>query len=185
MPTIKPLILRKNDAIRSNVSFNNYSVTVTNSSLALPQTPLQAALQDRKACMSQEACPIWKRMAENNCTSALAVGDECHGMRCYSGKINGRCCPATTVHSDHQQFSQLRSRRIQLLFLMSSQRQGMRLPHLQCQVGDPQGDDCKGLLLHKEQPVCDAGSGHGDIETCSDACTDAQSIAMYPSQTLQ
>lgn len=167
----------------SDVSFNNYSGTIP--LLALPQTPLWAALQDRKACMSQEVCPIWKRMAENNCTSALAVDDECHGKLCYSGKRYGRCCQATTVHSDHQQFSQQRSRRIQLLFLQSSLRQDMRLPHLQCQVEDPQWGDCKGLLLHKEQPVCDAGSGYGDIRTCSDAYTDAQSTAMYPSRTLQ
>lgn len=124
-------------------------------------------------------------MAENNCTSALAVDDECHGKLCCSGKIYGRCFQATTVHSDHQQFLPQRSRRIQLLFLQSSLRQEMIWHHQQCQVEDPQLGDCKGLLLHKEQPVCDAGSGYGDIKTCSDACTYAQSTAMYPSQTSQ
>lgn len=133
--------------------------------------------------MSPEVYPIWERMAENNCISALVVDGECHGKLCYSGKINGRCCLATTVRSDHQRFSQQQSRRIQRLFSRSSLRQGMRWLHPQCQVEDPQWGDCKGLLLHKEQPACDAGSGCGGIETCSDACTDAQSIAMNPSQT--
>lgn len=124
-------------------------------------------------------------MAESNCISALVVGDECHDKLCYSGKTNGRYSQATRVHSDHRRFSQRRSRRTRRLFSRSSLRQGMRWPHLQCRVEDLPSGGCRGLLLHKEQPTYDAGSGYGGIGTCSDACTDAQSTAMNPSQTSQ
>ena len=151
--------------------------------LALPRNPLPAALQDWKACMCPEVYPIWERMAENSCISALVVDGEYHDKLCYSGKINGRCCQATRVHSDHRQFSPQQSRRTQQLFLRSSLRQDRRWPRPRCQVEDPQWGDCKGLLLHREQSVYGAASGYGGIKTCSDACSDAQSTAMYPWQT--
>lgn len=64
--------------------------------------------------------------------------------------------------------------------MQSSLRPEKIEPHQKCQAGDPLGGDYKGPQLHREQPACDAGSGHGGTETCSDACSDAQSTAMCP-----
>ena len=52
--------------------------------------------------------------------------------------------------------------------------------HPVCRARDPREDDYKGPQWHKVRLACDAGSGHGGIRICSDACSGAQSTAICP-----
>lgn len=69
--------------------------------------------------------------------------------------------------------------------MLSFLRQEMKLRHLEYQAEAPQVDDCIKHQWHKALPACGVVNEHDDIETCSDACSGAQSTAKYPLRTLQ